>query len=210
MSVGLDLSPYLAIDGPSGKLRAELGIDRSTALVGSVGRLVPVKDHLTLIKAIRHLQGTHLAIVGDGDLRPRLEAEAARFGLLSRVHFLGWRNDLAELYSDMDVVALTSLNEGTPVAMIEALASRRPVVATAVGGVTHVIDDGRTGMLASARDHHAIAARIEMLLKDHQAAETLASAGRLEVAARFGQGRLVDETRDLYRSLLTTRGRWGS
>ncbi len=204
MPVGLDLSPFLAVSGPSGAFRAELGVNRDSPLVGSVGRLVPIKDHLTLLHALEHLPGVHLAVVGDGELRAQLEAETSARGLGPRVHFVGWRHDLPTVYSDLDALALTSLNEGTPVAIIEALATGRPVVATDVGGVRHVVDDGRTGLLAPARDDRAIAVRLANLLGDRALATRLASAGRLHVAARFGAGRLVDETRELYRSLLAS------
>jgi glycosyltransferase involved in cell wall biosynthesis len=204
MPVGLDLSRYLAVRGPRGAFRAELGLGRDSPLVGSVGRLVPIKDHLTLLRALAHLPGVHLAVVGDGELRAQLQTEATVLGLGPRVHFVGWRHDLAAIYADLDVVALTSLNEGTPVAVIEALASGRPAVATDVGGVRHVVTDGKTGLLAPAGDDWAIAARLAKLLADRPMAARLASAGRLDVTARFGADRLVDETRELYRSLLTT------
>jgi glycosyltransferase involved in cell wall biosynthesis len=202
ISVGVDLAPYLAVNGPSGGLRAELGVDPSTPLVGTVGRLVAIKDHLTLLRAIERLANTHLVIVGDGELRPQLEAEVVRRHLGSRVHFTGWRYDLPDLYSDMDVVALTSLNEGTPVSIIEALAAQRPVVATNVGGVSHVVEDGRTGLLAPARDDKVIAVLLSSLLTNRNIASRLASAGRVDVASRFGETRLVQEIRDLYRTLL--------
>jgi glycosyltransferase involved in cell wall biosynthesis len=205
--VGLDLDPYLSTDSSSGTLRAELGIGRSTPLVGTVGRLVAIKDHLTLLRAIERLPGAHLVIVGDGELRPQLEAEVVRRRLNARVHFLGWRGDLPSLYSDIDVVALTSLNEGTPVAIIEALAAARPVVATDVGGVRHVIDDQRTGLLAAPRDDSAIAERLSCLLTNPELAARMGSAGRLDVAARFGEARLLQETRELYRSLLAVHFR---
>jgi glycosyltransferase involved in cell wall biosynthesis len=201
MPVGLDLSSYLAVDGPSGALRSELGINSSTPLVGSVGRLVAVKDHFTLLRAVARLPNAHLAIVGDGHLRNELESEVARRGINHRVHFLGWRYDLPSLYSDIDVVVLTSTNEGTPVAIIEALAARRPVVATDVGGVRHVIHDQRTGLLAPPGDDATIASKLSYLLAHRSWAAELGSAGRLDVSGRFGEGRLVEATRALYRSL---------
>jgi glycosyltransferase involved in cell wall biosynthesis len=200
--VGLDLSPYLAVTGPSGKFKAELGIDPSTPLVGSVGRLVAIKDHLTMLRVIERLPSTHLAIVGDGDLRPKLENEAIRRGLGARVHFLGWREDLSSIYSDIDVVVLTSHSEGTPVAIIEALAASRPVVATDVGGVKHVVQHGQTGLLAPPGNSNVIASQLTRLLNDRSMASRMATAGRLDVARRFGEGRLVEEIRQLYRSLL--------
>jgi glycosyltransferase involved in cell wall biosynthesis len=202
MSVGLELSPFLAVDGASGRFRKELGIDGETPLIGSVGRLVAIKDHATLIRALEHLPGVHLAVVGDGELRQPLEAESRKCGLTPRIHFVGWRHDLPSILSDLDVVVLTSLNEGTPISVIESLAAQRPVVATEVGGVRHVVDHGRTGLLAPARDHQAIADRVATLLTNRSLAARLAATGRADVAVRFAGSRLVDDTRELYRSLL--------
>jgi glycosyltransferase involved in cell wall biosynthesis len=202
MPVGLDLDPYLAINGSQGAFRSELGLDADTPLVGCVGRLVPIKDHLTLLRAIKRLPAAHLAIVGHGELAGHLRAETARLGLGTRVHFTGWRSDLPSVYSDLDAVALTSRNEGTPTAVIEALAAARPVVSTDVGGVRHVVDDGRTGFLVPAGDDQAVADRLAAVLADHSGARRLGTAGRADVAGRFSQQRLVDEVRELYRSLI--------
>jgi len=204
MPVGLDLTPYLAVENGTGVFRSQLGIDADTPLVGTIGRLVPIKDLVTLLGAMKHLDAAHLAIVGDGEMRSQLEAEVAARNLQGRVHFLGWRDDLPTILGDLDAVALTSLNEGTPVAIIEAMAAARPVVVTDVGGVRHVVDDGRTGLLAPARDDRAIAERLATVLADRGRAGRMARAGREDVAARFGGARLVDETRELYRCLLAS------
>jgi glycosyltransferase involved in cell wall biosynthesis/SAM-dependent methyltransferase len=205
LPVGLDLSPFLVVDSPSGAFRAELGLGIGTPLIGSVSRLVPIKDHLTLIRSVERLPDVHLAIIGDGELRQQLESESATRGLTGRVHFVGWRHDLTTVLADLDAVVLTSRNEGTPVALIEALAAGRPVVATDVGGVRHVVDDGRTGFLAPAGDDRAVADRIAVLLSHPALAARLARAGRADVTERFGERRLVADMRELYRSLLPAR-----
>lgn len=202
MAVGLDLSSYLAVGRPSGTFRTELGLHPGTPLIGSVGRLVPIKDHATLLRVMEHLPEVHLAIVGDGELRSQLETEVAARRLTARVHFTGWRRDLPTVLADLDAVVLTSLNEGTPVAVIEALAAGRPVVATDVGGVRHVVVHGWTGLLAPARDDRAIADRVATLLADPTASARLSSAGRRDVSDRFGEARLVEEVRKLYEDLL--------
>jgi glycosyltransferase involved in cell wall biosynthesis len=203
--VGLDLSPFLAVgSGPGGAFRAELGLDTHTPLIGCVGRLVPIKDHSTLLRAMELLPGVHLAVIGDGESRARIDADSAAWGLTDRVHLVGWRHDLPAVLADLDAVVLTSRNEGTPVALIESLAAGRPVVATDVGGVGHVVAHGRTGMLAPAGDVRSIAGRIATVLSDRALAVRLAGAGRAAVAARFGEERLINETRDLYRDLITT------
>jgi len=200
--LGLDLDSYLAVDGPPGTFRADLGVEPEVPLVGVIGRLVPIKDHATLLLALEQLPGVHLAVVGDGELRASLEARVAEMGLGGRVHFTGWRVDMPAVLADVDVVALTSRNEGTPVALIEALAAARPVVATEVGGVAAVVRHGETGLLASAGDHERIAEAISRLLADPDLARRLSLAGREHVSHQFGARRLVEEIRAMYQDLL--------
>jgi glycosyltransferase involved in cell wall biosynthesis len=207
LPVGLDLSPYLEVGSGTGAFRAEVGLDLGTPLIGSVGRLVPIKDHSTLLRAMELLPGVHLALIGDGELRSRVEAETEARGLTNRVHLVGWRRDLPAVLADLDAVVLTSLNEGTPVALIESLAAARPVVATDVGGVRHVVDHGRTGLLAPGGDERSIADRIATLLSNPMLADRMARAGRPDVARRFGEERLVSEIRDIYRDLIPTPAR---
>lgn len=201
--LGLDLGGFLSVEGPSGKLRTQLGLTPDVPLVGVVGRLVPIKDHTTLLSALRHLDGVHLAVLGDGDLRPELEARVIAGGLAGRVHFTGWWDDVASAVSDLDVVVLSSLNEGTPVALIEALAARRAVVATDVGGTRSVVLDGVTGLLTRAGDSEGIAQAIRTALSSPQLRHQFGLAGRRHVRERFGERRLVDDIRSLYTELVT-------
>ena len=203
ISVGIDLTPYLTIDRPRGVLRAELGLATDTPLVGVVGRLVPIKDHATLLAAMGKLPGAHLAVIGDGELRWALEALTRELGLSGRVHFTGWSRDLPGAVSDLDVVALTSRNEGTPVALIEAAAGGRPTVATDVGGVRSVVRDGVTGLLAPPGDADTVAVLLARLLVDRAERERFGQAGREWVRTRFGEERLLSEVRALYADLLT-------
>jgi glycosyltransferase involved in cell wall biosynthesis len=203
--LGLDLDGFLSAGGPTGALRAELGL-AGEPLVGVVGRLVPIKDHRTLFTAMEMLPGAHLAVIGDGELRPELEKDVVDRGLAGRVHFTGWRTDLPQAVSDLDVVVLTSRNEGTPVALIEALAARRAVVATAVGGVGAVVQDEKTGLLAPAGDAAQIAARISRLLESADLRRRLSAAGHDHVVQRFGARRLIEDIRGLYSDLLAAPG----
>jgi glycosyltransferase involved in cell wall biosynthesis len=109
---------------------------------------------------------------------------------------------MADVLSGLDVVVLTSRNEGTPVALIEALAAARPVVATDVGGVRAVVIDGATGLLAPAGDAPTIAAKIESVLASPTLGRRLGTAGRDHVVANFGAARLIDDIRALYKDLL--------
>ena len=199
--VGLELDRFLAVSGPTGTFRASLGIPPGAPLVGIIGRLVPIKAVDVLLDALARVPDTHLAVVGDGEDRPRLESRAATSGVAHRVHFTGWVDDVPAAVADCDVVALTSRNEGTPVALIEALAAARPVVATAVGGVPSVVMPGRTGLLVPPDDPQALAAAIITLLTDPAVATRLASAGRVHVRDTFGAARLVRDIRDLYSEL---------
>lgn len=201
MPLGLELADFLAVTGPTGKLRNALGVDRTVPLVGIVGRLVPIKSVEVMVEAMRHLPGVHLAVVGDGEERPTLERLVQRSGLNDRVHFTGWFDDIPSAMSDLDVVALSSRNEGTPVALIEALAAARPVVATRVGGVEHVVVPDQTGLLVPPSDPQALAHAVSTLLRDKQLGERFGAAGREHVRNSFGVERLVDDMRALYREL---------
>jgi glycosyltransferase involved in cell wall biosynthesis len=205
--LGLDLEPFLAVAAPSGALRSRLGIEPGTPLVGAVGRLVPIKDHATLFEAMTLVPSAHLAVVGDGELRSQLEALVDRHGLSGRVHFTGWVTDVAAAMGDLDVVVLTSRNEGTPVALIEASAAARPVVATDVGGVRSVVADGRTGVVVAPGDPQAVAGAIAGLLADPAARERLGGAGRESVRRRFGQERLLEDVTRLYDEMLSAKAR---
>jgi glycosyltransferase involved in cell wall biosynthesis len=115
---------------------------------------------------------------------------------------MGWWLDVASALADVDVVALSSRNEGTPVALIEALAAGRPVVATDVGGVRHVVQDGETGRLCPAGDSVALGRLLTSALRNPAAGERMATEGRRRVAERFGADRMVADHLALYRELL--------
>lgn len=200
--LGFDLEPFLRIEGTDQSLRRRLGVTPEAPLVGVVGRLSPIKDHATLLQAMTRLEGVHLAVFGDGELHGELRREVAGLGLMDRVHFMGWWTDVASAMAGLDVVVLTSRNEGTPVSLIEALASGRPVVATDVGGVRSVVVDGVSGYVVPSRSPTAVADALRGLLSDPQKRSAMGAAGRAFVAKRFIQDRLVADTRALYSSLI--------
>lgn len=200
--LGFDLSEHLAVDGPRGHLRSKLGLPAETPLVGSVGRLVPIKDLSTLLQAMVQVPHAHLAVIGDGESRAELERVVTNLGLIERVHFTGWLTDVPGAMSDMDLIVLSSLNEGTPVSLIEAAACAKAVVATDVGGVRYVVDHGRTGMLCSPKKPGALAAHIRALLSNREMRHHFGNAGRQKVRHLFHQDRLVAEIRNLYSELL--------
>ncbi len=205
--LGLDLQPFLDAGRWRGGLRRELGVAADTPLVGIVGRLVPIKAHEVFLDAAARLaarSSVHFVIVGDGELRATLEARVAALGLGPRVHFLGWRADLPRIYADLDVVALSSLNEGSPVALIEAMAAARPVVSTRVGGVEDVVTHDRTGLLVPSRDAVALGDAIQHLLDRPEVRQSLAAAGQLAVFPAYDMRRLLADIDALYSELIDT------
>lgn len=201
--LGLDLDRF---SGDQSELRAEfrqeIGVTGET-VVASIGRVVPIKNVRLLLDAaarvVRETPRFFFVIVGDGDERPALVRYADSLGLADRVRFLGWRFDLERVYAGVDIVALTSHNEGTPVCLIEGLAAGRAIVATNVGGVADVLEAGRFGALVRPGDDEGFAAALRgaAVRTDADAATAAASA-----RSRYGAGRLAADIQGLYDRLL--------
>jgi glycosyltransferase involved in cell wall biosynthesis len=204
--LGLDLDRFLDCEAVRGRLRAELGIGGGVPLIGIVARLVPIKAHEVFLDAAARLgqerPEARFVVVGDGERRAELEALAARRGPPGRVHFLGWRRDLDGIYADLDVVVLTSRNEGLPVSLIEAMAAARPVVATRVGGVPDLVEDTVSGCLVPEGNAGAVAAALRALLADPERRQVMGAAGRKRVAGAFGADRLLADVDRLYTELV--------
>jgi glycosyltransferase involved in cell wall biosynthesis len=168
-------------------------------------RLVPIKNHVLFLDVAARVSETHpdavFVVAGDGELRSMLEAEAGR-SLGERSRFLGWTQDLPTLYAALDVVVSTSLSEGTPVALIEAHAAGRPVVATDVGEVSDVVDHGRSGFLVPSGDAEGSARAVQDLLEHEGLRRGMGAAGRRVVAERYPADRVAGMTADLYERLL--------
>ena len=206
--VGLDLVPFLKVNGKSGALTKELGLSSGMSIIGIVGRLVPIKNHLFFLRVAEALiqknRSIHFVIVGRGEEEAQLKRWVKEKGLSRSVSFLGWRKELAEIYADLDIVVLTSLNEGTPVSLIEATASGRAVVATRVGGVPDVVKDGVTGFTVPAGDLDLFVQKIETLLQDPELRERMGVAGRKDVQV-FSKEILFKNIWTLYEELLLKR-----
>jgi glycosyltransferase involved in cell wall biosynthesis len=203
--LGLELDRYAAVRREPGPLRESLGIPAGVPLVGSIGRLAPIKDHETLWRALVLLTGErapHLAVVGDGEYRERLEKLAGDLGIGSRIHFLGWRHDLESILAGLDVVICSSRNEGTPVALIEAMAAGVPVLSTDVGGVGDLVTHGETGWLVPPADPGAMAEGLQRILADPLNAAAAAAAAREAVLARHHVRTLIARMEALYTELL--------
>lgn len=199
--LGFELDEHLAVRGPSHVLRERLRLDENTPLLGIVGRLAPIKDHRTLLRAMPDIPSAHLAILGDGQERGPLSALARELGVADRVHFTGWWHDVPGAMADLDVVVLTSRNEGTPVSLIEAGACARPVVATRVGGVEHVVEDGSSGLLVPAGEPAAVARAVNTLLASPATRSEMGSRGRRLVRDRFSADRLMSDITAIYDEL---------
>jgi glycosyltransferase involved in cell wall biosynthesis len=203
--LGLDLEAFAGVGGATGSVRVALGIPAGAFVIAAVGRLVPIKRHDVLLEAVAQLPAGldwRLLLAGDGELRAPLEQRAAALGVRGRVAFLGWRADLAEIYADADVAALTSDNEGSPVALIEAMAASRPVVATRVGGVPDVVLHGEHGLLVEPGDVTGMAAALARLARAPDTRARFGDAGRRHVLSLYRAERLVSEVDALYRRLI--------
>jgi glycosyltransferase involved in cell wall biosynthesis len=200
--LGLDLDRHLSSTRADGTLRAALDLAPEVPLIGVVGRLVAIKEVRLALEVLSRLPHAHMAILGDGDRRDELEGEATSMGLRGRTHFTGWWKDIPAAMTDLDVVLLTSRNEGTPVALIEAGACGRPVVATDVGGVGSVVVDGVTGHLHPSGDASGLAESIARLLGDRELGDRMGAAARIHVAERFTGERLIRDIASLYEELL--------
>ena len=209
MPLGLELDGLLRSDLRRGEIRRRLGASPEAPLVGIVARLVPIKDHSTFLQAAadlhRYRSDVRFLIVGDGELRPALEQQARALGLDERVHFLGWQRDLEPIYADLDLVVLSSLNEGTPVSLIEAMAAGLPVVATRVGGIPDLVADGKTGLLVPPQDCKALIRAMEMLLGNAERRREMGRLGREAVYPMYSDAALIDRMDRLYSSLLAPR-----
>jgi len=207
--LGLDLDRFLAVGAVRDEgLADQIGAGRKGIVCTFVGRLAPIKRVDVLLDAwailVRRGVPVRLAIIGDGELRGELEARARRLSLDGWVSFLGFRHDLDVVAAGTDIAVLSSDNEGTPVALIEAAAAGRPAVATAVGGVRDIVTRD-TGRLVPRGDAPALAAVIAELAADPAACRRLGANARSHVQAAYGVQRLVADVEGLYGRLRATR-----
>lgn len=207
--IGLDLEGFLAVgphDGAS--FRREVGADADDVLAVFVGRLAPIKRLDVLLDAIAAARGAgaplRLAIIGDGELREQLEAHADALGISESVTFCGFRSDLAGITAGADVAVLSSDNEGTPVALIEAAAAARPAVSTRVGGVADIVRDD-TGLLVAPGDPQALGQALTRIAGDPALRERMGAAARAHVGEAFSADRLVRDIDALYTALVAER-----
>lgn len=175
-------------------------------LVGTVAHLSPEKGHLTLLKAFAGLRDSCpealLLIIGEGELRSALEEEVRALGLSDQVQFLGFRSDVEGLVKELDVFCLPSLSEGLSSAILAAMAARLPVVATSVGGIPELVQDGVTGKLVSPNRPQELALALECLLRDQVLRERMGRSGRQRVEVHFTLKLKLQESERAYERLL--------
>jgi glycosyltransferase involved in cell wall biosynthesis len=197
--------------------RKEFNVEDDEIAIGIIGRLVPVKNHYLFLKAIRYVldrsdKKIRAFIIGDGETRNDLETIAMESGIRfttekSLEHnqplvFTSWRSDVDVINAGLDIVCLTSFNEGTPVSLIEAQAANKPIVSTRVGGIADIIIEGETGLLADVKEPEVFSEHVLTLVNDKELRRKLGAGSRDHVLKKFSYQRLVNDMSALYYDLL--------
>lgn len=198
--------------------RREYNIDQNEIAIGIIGRLVPIKNHKLFIKAINNIitrtdKSIRAFIVGDGSERESLKQYTKELGLdflngdfapdkKATIHFTSWIKDIDKVNAGMDIIALSSLNEGTPVSLIEAQASSKPIVSTKVGGVSNIVLQNETALLAKNDDLEDFSNQLLRLINDDELRSSMGHLGWEHVREKFHFTRLVNDMDNLYQKLL--------
>ncbi len=205
---GLSLAKFNQITEVTRKKR-ELGLDVTAPVVGVVARLIPQKGISCFLKAAKMIQDqipkVNFLVVGDGPVRGSLEKEAAHLGL-KKIVFAGFRFDVPQLLPIFNIFVIPSLSEGLSIGVLEAMAARRPIVASRVGGLPELVWHGKTGMLVPPNNPRALARTVITLLERPFLAEVLGLQARRAVEQQFAESRMVARTEALYEKLLTEKG----
>lgn len=198
---GVDLVHFDPARGDGERIRRAFGLGPAP-IVGIIGRMTPQKDHQTFLAALARVRSevpdVRALIVGDGPLRAAIGDSAVRLGLADRCVFAGVREDIPDCLAAASVVVLSSVSEGFPFTVLEALAMARPVVATAVNGVTEIVEPDATGLLVPPRRPDLLAGAIVSLLRDPERALALGAAGRKAVEVRFPVEQMIERVERLY------------
>jgi len=202
---GIDTRYFETRPGDAPAVRHSLGVPEGAPLAVMVSCLKPQKAPVDFVRVaarvLEKVPGAHFVQVGDGELRADVESEAARLGIAERFHLIGWRRDVRDIMYACDAVVLTSLWEGLPRVVPEAMAAGKPVVATAVDGTPEALRDGVNGFLAAPHDVVTMADRLAELLGDRGLALKMGAAGR-EMVSEFDEGEMLRRIEALYDGLL--------
>ncbi|OGW39036.1 MAG: hypothetical protein A2Y97_02365 [Nitrospirae bacterium RBG_13_39_12] len=206
---GIEVDRYRTNADDHNRLRLELKIDKETILIGAVGRLVWQKGFEYLIQAIPNVLKAYtnvkFLIVGEGPLKDRLKAQGAGLKVNDHLIFTGFRNDIKEILSAVDILVIPSLLEGFPMITLEGMAMAKPIVATHIDGITEQITDGETGLLVPSHDADALAEMINCLINDRDLALRMRTKAREKVEKDFSVERMVAETEKVYQDLIATK-----
>ena len=225
--LGLDTKPFSEWREQGRKFRKELGVAPEDVLVGIIGRLTEVKNHQLFLQAAALLKDKYsknpgggsvrFVVIGDGHLRSALTDQANELGLSDYLNFSGSRRDLENVYPALDIVALTSRNEGTPLTLIEAMANARPVISTAVGGVVDLLGEPlseqtdaafevrQRGISVNSDDASAFANGLNLLVTDEALRREIGERGLQFIASNYSKERLLDDIKQLYADLLNEK-----
>jgi len=189
-------------------VREELGIEDTEIVIGTAGRLAAVKDYTTLIQAFALVRAeskkrVRLLMVGDGPERRRLERMSNEIGVGERVIFLGMRDDVARLMAAMDIFALSSIDEGLPLAVLEAMSVGLPIVATDVGGIPEAVEHGLNGFLIPPRSPQQMAIALLKLIHDPELREKLSIQARKRAVERFSIKAMIKAYQALYEEVIS-------
>ncbi len=202
--------------------RTEFGVKDDEIAIGIIGRLVPVKNHALFLKGLQHVltytsKKVKAFIIGDGETRTQLEGICSTNGIAfttekDREHkaplvFTSWRSDVDVINAGLDIVTLTSVNEGTPVSLIEAQAANKPIVATRVGGIADIVAEGQTALLADVQDEETYCRHLLQLVEDDNLRQRLGENSSSYVTKSFSYQRLVADMAALYNELLEKKKR---
>jgi glycosyltransferase involved in cell wall biosynthesis len=220
VKLGFDLEPFFSAEHKKGLLRRSIGIDSETILVGIVGRLVPIKNHEMFLRSAKIFVDrnpdipTKFLVIGDGELKNDLVTFCKQQGLSGYVKFCGWERDLPKVYADLDILCLTSINEGTPVSIIEAMASSVPVISTDAGGVrdllgalTPGISEDRfqvfeRGILCRQHDAEAFASGLQYVIQNKRTRQEVSNSALSFVSQVYSKERLLRDLKSTYLELL--------
>jgi glycosyltransferase involved in cell wall biosynthesis len=188
------------------ELRAEFDVDESTIVFGNIGRLHVQKGHEYLLQAFnsvaRLYPKTALWLIGDGELRGELTRLTKAFGLTNKVRFLGDRLDIPDLLAAIDVFVLPSLWEGQPISLIEAMISRKPVIASSVDGVADILTEGVNGLLVPPKDSQALADVMGKLIEDSALRSDLAEHAHKTVADGYTATSMAAKVGEIYQDIV--------
>ena len=205
---GIDLDPFKELQPVEG-CRKWFGFPLKSPLIGTVGRLVPIKNHRLLIDAFLNVKkaypNAHLAILGQGPLEPSLRSYAASRGIAESLSILPATLDVYKFLSALDIFVLPSKSEGLPLTLLEAMASALPVVASSVGGIPEVIEDGEDGYLFASGSSSEITEKIVRIIEDPESAASMGIRGREKIFRNFGEKQFIDQIEAIYLEILKIR-----